>query len=40
VTTIVTTHRPSVLHQCSRAYRVENGQVTQLTPEQIQALLL
>ncbi len=40
VTTIVTTHRPSVLHQCSRAYRVENGQVTQLTPDQIQALTM
>ena len=28
VTTIVTTHRPSVLSQCSRVYRVEDGTVS------------
>lgn len=31
VTTIVTTHRPSVLRQCSRIYRVHGGKVTLLT---------
>jgi ABC-type bacteriocin/lantibiotic exporter with double-glycine peptidase domain len=30
VTTIVTTHRPSVLSQCSRVYRVEDGTVAQV----------
>ena len=35
VTTIVTTHRPSVLHLCSAAYRVQNGKVTQLTEEEL-----
>ncbi len=39
LTTILTTHRPSVLTQCHRVYRVENGTVTQLTQEQIQTVL-
>lgn len=30
VTTILTTHRPSVLSQCSRVYRVEGGKVQQI----------
>lgn len=38
VTTIVTTHRPSVLHLCSAAYRVQNGEVTGLTEEELKAL--
>ena len=38
VTTIVTTHRPSVLNQCEHAYRVQNGQVTKLDPEQLHTL--
>lgn len=38
VTTIVTTHRPSVLSQCAHAYRVENGQVTQLTQDELDRL--
>ena len=38
VTCIVSTHRPSVLTMCSRAYRVENGQVTCLTADQVRAL--
>lgn len=38
VTCIVTTHRPSVLTMCSRAYRVENGQVTVLSEAEIRAL--
>ena len=35
VTCIVSTHRPSVLTMCTRAYRVENGRITQLTEEEI-----
>jgi len=38
VTCIVSTHRPSVLTMCTRAYRVENGRVTCLSPEQVRAL--
>ena len=30
ITTLVTTHRPSVLSQCTRVYRVEGGKVTLL----------
>lgn len=30
LTTIVTTHRPSVLHMCSRVYQLENGTLTRL----------
>ena len=35
VTCIVSTHRPSVLTMCTRAYRVEDGHITQLTEEEI-----
>ena len=35
VTCIVSTHRPSVLNMCTRAYRVEDGRITQLTEEEI-----
>ena len=35
VTCIVSTHRPSVLTMCTRAYRVENGRITQLSEEEI-----
>lgn len=35
VTCIVTTHRPSVLTMCTRAYRVENGHITQLTDAEV-----
>ena len=38
VTCIVSTHRPSVLTMCTRAYRVEDGRITQLTEEEIQNL--
>ena len=38
VTTIITTHRPSVLSQCAHAYRVENGKVTRLTQEELDRL--
>ena len=38
VTTIVTTHRPSVLHQCSRVYRVQDGQVQLLGKEELDKL--
>ena len=38
VTTIVTTHRPSVLHLCSGAYRVQDGKVVRLTDEELTAL--
>lgn len=39
VTTILTTHRPSVLTQCHRVYRVENGAVTRLTEDQIRDII-
>ena len=35
VTCIVSTHRPSVLTMCTRAYRVEDGRITQLSEEEI-----
>lgn len=38
VTTVVTTHRPSVLEMCSRVYRVENGKVHRLSQEEILSL--
>ena len=38
VTCIVSTHRPSVLTMCTRAYRVEEGRITQLTDEEIGSL--
>ena len=38
VTCIVSTHRPSVLTMCTRAYRVEDGRITQLTEEEIRSL--
>ena len=38
VTCIVSTHRPSVLTLCTRAYRVEDGHITQLSDEEISAL--
>ena len=38
VTCIVSTHRPSVLTMCTRAYRVEDGRITQLTDEEIHSL--
>jgi ABC-type bacteriocin/lantibiotic exporter with double-glycine peptidase domain len=38
VTTIVTTHRPSVLHMCGAAYRVQDGNVTRLTKEELDNL--
>ena len=39
ITCLVATHRPSVLNLCARVYRVGEGSVTQLQPEQIQALI-
>ncbi len=39
ITCIVTTHRPSVLNFCAGAYRVRDGRVEQLAPEQIRELL-
>lgn len=38
VTCIVSTHRPSVLTMCTRAYRVEDGRISQLSGEEIRAL--
>lgn len=38
VTTVVTTHRPSVLSQCIHAYRVENGQVRLLEQAELDRL--
>ncbi len=38
VTCIVSTHRPSVLTMCTRAYRVEEGRITQLSDEEIGTL--
>ena len=35
VTCIVSTHRPSVLTMCTRAYRVEDGRITQLSEAEI-----
>ena len=39
VTCIVSTHRPSVLTMCTRAYRVEDGRITQLTEEELWNLI-
>lgn len=39
VTCIVTTHRPSVLNHCARAYRVHDGQVELLSPEKIHKMI-
>lgn len=38
VTTIVTTHRPSVLHLCSRAYEVKDGKVRPLSWQELEML--
>ncbi len=38
VTCIVSTHRPSVLTMCTRAYRMERGCLTQLTDREIRSL--
>ena len=38
VTCNVSTHRPSVLTMCTRAYRIEDGHITQLTDEEIRTL--
>ena len=38
VTTIVTTHRPSVLHLCSRAYEVKDGAVRPLSWQELELL--
>ena len=38
VTCIVSTHRPSVLNLCTRAYRVEDGRLTLLSDAEIKAL--
>ena len=38
VTTVVTTHRPSVLSQSIHAYRVENGQVRLLRQEELNGM--
>ena len=38
VTCIVSTHRPSVLTMCTRAYRVEEGRITQLSDDEIRSL--
>lgn len=38
VTTIVTTHRPSVLHLCSRAYEVKDGAVRPLSWQELEML--
>ncbi len=38
VTTIVISHRMSVLEQCSGAYRVQDGQVTALSPDELAEL--
>lgn len=38
VTTLVTTHRPSVLHLCSRAYEVKDGHVRPLSWQEAEML--
>lgn len=40
VTTVVTTHRPSVLGMCSRVYRVQEGKVSRLTAEEKSQMLI
>ena len=39
VTTVVTTHRPSVLEMCSQVYRVQDGRVQSLTMDEINKIL-
>ena len=39
VTCLVATHRTSVLNLCARVYRVGDGSVTRLQPEQIRELI-
>ena len=39
VTCIAATHRPSVLSQCSRVYRVRDGGVEMLSPEEVQGII-
>ena len=39
LTCLVATHRPSVLNLCARVYKVSEGSVTRLQPEQIQELI-
>ena len=39
VTCLVATHRPSVLNLCARVYKVSEGSLSQLSQEQIQALI-
>lgn len=39
VTTVVTTHRPSVLEMCSQVYRVQDGGVHPLAKEEINQIL-
>ena len=39
VTTVVTTHRPSVLEMCNRVYRVQEGKVTPLSEEEKSRML-
>ena len=39
ITCIVSTHRPSVLNQCHRAFRVEDGRLTRLTDPEIRDLV-
>ena len=38
VTTVVTTHRPSVLNQCAHTYRVHDGKVTLLKSDELAQL--
>ena len=38
ITTILTTHRPSVLSLCKAVYRVQDGAVSPLTPEEVRNL--
>lgn len=38
-TTVVTTHRPSVLRQCNRVYSIHNRQCHKLTEEEIKELI-
>ena len=35
LTTIVTTHRPSVLQLCTKAYLVDDGKVRQMQPQEL-----
>ena len=39
ITCIISTHRPSVLSMCTRAYRLEEGRLTQLSEADIRALI-